>query len=47
MRGPMSILKEMWTNETETSEVKTSYEYVIELRKRLEGTMKLAQEELE
>ena len=47
VRGPMSILKEMWTNETDVAEVKTSYDYVIELKERLKGTMKLAQEELE
>ena len=46
VRGPMKILKELWTNENEESEVKTSYQYVFELRERLEKTMRLAQEEL-
>ena len=46
VRGPMAILKELWTGESESTEVKTSYQYVLELRERLEETMKLAQEEL-
>ena len=46
VRGPMRILKELWTGESESTEVKTSYQYVLELRERLEETMKLAQKEL-
>ena len=46
VRGPMTILKELWTGESESTEVKTSYQYVLELRERLDETMKLAQEEL-
>ena len=42
----MAILKELWTGESESTEVKTSYQYVLELRERLEETMKIAQEEL-
>ena len=42
----MAILKELWTGESESTEVKTNYQYVLELRERLEETMKLAQEEL-
>ena len=42
----MAILKELWTGESESTEVKTSYQYVLELKERLEETMKLAQEEL-
>ena len=42
----MTILKELWTGESESTEVKTSYQYVLKLRERLEETMKLAQEEL-
>ena len=41
------ILKELWTKEVNISEVKSSYEYVTELRKCLEDSLKLAQEELE
>ena len=46
VQGPMTILKELWTGESKSTEVKTSYQYVLELRERLEETMKLAQEEL-
>ena len=46
VRGLMAILKELWTGESKSTEVKTSYQYVLELRERLEETMKLAQEEL-
>ena len=46
VRGPMMILKQLWTHEVEDPEVKTSYEYVLDLRERLEETVKLAQDEL-
>ena len=46
VRGPVQILKELWTGETDKTEVKTSYQYVFELRERLDNTMKIAQEEL-
>lgn len=46
VRGPLMILKELWTNEIESDEVKTTYEYVLDLRNRLEETVKLAQTEL-
>ena len=44
VRGPGTILKELWTKEVNIPEVKSSYEYVTELR---EDSLKLAQEELE
>ena len=46
VRGAMTILNELWTGESESTEIKTSYQYMLELRKRLEETIKLAQEEL-
>ena len=46
VRGPMMILKQLWTEEVEDPEVKTSYAYVFDLRERLEDTVKLAREEL-
>ena len=46
VRGPVQILKELWTGETDGTEVKTSYQYVLELRECLDNTMKIAQEEL-
>ena len=44
--GPMHIIKELWTQELEESDIKTSYEYVFDVRERLEETPKHAQEEL-
>ena len=46
IRGPMAILKELWTNEEEEGETKTVYQYVIDLRDKIEETCKIAQEEL-
>ena len=43
---PMMILKQLWTEEVEDLEEKTSYAYVFDLRQRLEDTLKLAQKEL-
>ena len=47
VRGPMFILKELWTKEVEVPEVKNSYQYVFELREKLEDTLKIAHEELQ
>ncbi|CAB4010692.1 Hypothetical predicted protein [Paramuricea clavata] len=38
--------RELWTEEFDEAEVKTSYQYVIDLREKLEQTLKLAREEL-
>ena len=35
VRGPMHIVKELWTKEIETLEVKNSHQYVFEPRKSL------------
>ena len=43
----MIILKELWTKENEEPEVKNSYQYVFELREKLEDTLKLAHTELQ
>ena len=43
----MFILKELWTKELEGPEVKNSYQYVFELRKKLEDTLKLGHTELQ
>ncbi|GFR83834.1 zinc finger protein [Elysia marginata] len=40
VRGPMHILRELWTKDIEEPEVKTSYEYVLNLRERLDDTLK-------
>ena len=47
VRGPMFILKELWTKELEEPEAKNSYQYVFELRKKLEDTLKLEHTELQ
>jgi len=45
-RTHMSILKELWTGQNHEPEVKTTYQYVLDLRERIEETCKLAQDEL-
>ena len=47
VRGPMHILKELWTKEIETPEVKNSYQYVVDLREKLENTLQIARKSLE
>ena len=47
IRGPMMILTELWTDKVEEDEVKSTYQYVIDLKERLEGTYQLAKDELE
>ena len=46
VRGPLTILKELWTETVEDEEVKSTYQYVIDLQDRLKATCKLAQNEL-
>lgn len=46
VRGPLDILKELWTGEDLEEDIKTTYGYVLDLRERLERTLKLAQENL-
>jgi len=45
VRGPMQILQQIWT-ETQDDVTRNTYEYVFELRNRLEETCKLARESL-
>ncbi|GFN97176.1 Zinc finger protein [Plakobranchus ocellatus] len=47
VRGPMHILRELWTKDIEEPEVKSNYEYVLNLREHLDDTLKIAREELE
>ena len=42
----MHILRELWTKDMDEHEVKSSYQYVLDLRERLEDTLKLALEQL-
>ncbi|GFN87541.1 reverse transcriptase [Plakobranchus ocellatus] len=43
----MHILRELWTKEIEEPDAKSSYEYVLNLRERLDDALKIAREELE
>ena len=47
VRGPMAVLRQLWTDEQAEEEVKTTYQYVVDLRNRLEDVGKLARENLE
>ena len=46
VRGPMKILNELWTNEMEENELKTTYQYVLDIRERIEETCRIAGEGL-
>src|ERR1700733_14035208 len=46
-RGPMKILRELWTEEEVTEEVRDACSYMVDLQNRIEETCKIAQEELE
>ena len=47
VRGPMKILKELWTKDIPDEEVKSTYQYVIDLREKLEETCKTAHQQIE
>ena len=42
----MRILRHLWTTKEDAPEVRTSYQYLFELRERLEETLRIAREEL-
>ena len=44
VRGPLAILNDLWIEPELDQELRTSYEYVIELRERIEDTAQLAME---
>ena len=46
VRGPMAILREMWSRDIPEEEMQSTYQYVFELRNRLEDTCKLVEESL-
>ena len=46
VRGPMHVLRQLWTKENTDEEVKVASEYVVDLRNRIEETCALAQENL-
>ena len=47
VRGPLTILRELWTKEIDDNEIKTTYQYVVDLREKLESSCEIAREELE
>ena len=47
VRGPMSILKDLWTDDVPEPEVRTTYQYVLDLKDRLEMVSEIARKELE
>ena len=46
VRGPMTILRELWTKDIVDEEVKTTYQYVVDLREKMENTIALAHQNL-
>ena len=46
VRGPMSVIRDIWANEDTEEQTRTTYQYVLELREKLEETCKLAHDEL-
>ena len=46
VRGNMAILRELWTKEEPNNEVRTTYQYVLDLRNRLEETCQLVEDSL-
>ena len=47
VRGPMMILKELWTKEIPDEETKSTYQYILDLREKLEETVEIAQQQLQ
>ena len=46
VNGPLQILRQLWTKEQSDPDVRTTYQYVVDLRNRLQETWDLAHEEL-
>ena len=46
VRGPMSILKELWTHDIPDAETKTTYQYIFDLKEKLDKTCEMAHENL-
>ena len=46
VRGPMTVLKELWSKEEVDPDVKTTYQYVLDLKERLSSTCELVKNEL-
>jgi len=46
VKGPLQILRQLWIRKQADPEVRTTYQYVVDLRNRLEKTWDMAYEEL-
>ncbi|KAK7114676.1 hypothetical protein V1264_000698 [Littorina saxatilis] len=46
VRGPMQVLRQLWTEEESNDEIRTTAEHVIDLRNRIEETCKIARDHL-
>lgn len=46
VRGPMAILRQLWTDEKVEGDTRTAYQYVTELRHQIETVCQLAQENI-
>ena len=47
VRGPLTILKELWTKDIDDTEIKTTYQYIVYIREQLENSCEIARDELE
>ena len=47
IRGPIQILRELWSNDQADLVTMSSYRYVLDLKERMEQTLKLVKEETE
>ena len=47
VKGPMQVLRQLWTDEGASEEIKTTAEHVTELQNRIEETCRIARENLE
>jgi len=46
VKGPLRILRQLWTREQSDPEVRTTHQYAVDLRDRLEETWEMAHEEM-
>ena len=46
VRGPLQILQKLWPGDVNQEEVRITYDYVINLREKLESTMEIAMDNL-
>jgi transposase InsO family protein len=46
VKGPIKVLRQIWTEEEESEEVKTTAQYIVDLRNKMEETCQIARENL-